>query len=52
MVLGTRSLTDAFTIGLATVTGLVLWKYQKLPEPYVILVAALVGLVAREFMVA
>ncbi|WP_247233699.1 chromate transporter [Telluribacter sp. SYSU D00476] len=51
VVLGTRSLTDAFTIALATVTGLVLWKYQKLPEPYVILVAAVVGLVVRECMV-
>ncbi|GAB3168400.1 hypothetical protein GCM10027291_16960 [Telluribacter humicola] len=48
--LGTRSLTDAFTIALATVMGLVLWKYQKLPEPYVILVAALVGLLAREII--
>lgn len=44
IVLAKRSLTDAFTIGIAVVTAAALWHFKKLPEPIVILVAAAIGL--------
>lgn len=45
MVLGQRSIVDLPTAALALATVAVLWRFKKLPEPVVVLVAALVGLV-------
>lgn len=47
IVLGRRSLTDLYTAGIALVTILVLLKIKKLPEPLIILVAAVLGLLIR-----
>ncbi len=49
-VLGRRSITDAVTAALALATVAVLWKFKKLPEPAVIVVAALAGLVLYPLM--
>lgn len=45
VVLGQRSIVDLPTAALALATVAVLWRFKKLPEPVVVLVAALVGLV-------
>jgi chromate transporter len=44
IVLAQRSLTDIPTIALALVTAALLWKFKKLPEPVIVLSAALIGL--------
>ncbi|RFM32664.1 chromate transporter [Chitinophaga silvisoli] len=44
IVLGKRSLTDISTVCIAILTLLVLWCYKKIPEPLLILVAAVIGL--------
>jgi chromate transporter len=46
IVLGRRSLVDAPTVAIALITLGLLWKFgKKLPEPLVVLVAAIVGLI-------
>jgi len=45
VVLGRRTITDVPTALLALVTVLVLWKWKKLPEPLVVLSAAIIGFV-------
>jgi len=45
IVIGQRSITDWVTAGLTLVTVGVLWRFKKLPEPAIVLVAALIGLV-------
>ena len=45
IVLAKRSLVDLPTILLALATVAVLWKFKKLQEPYVVLAAAVFGLV-------
>jgi len=45
IVIGQRSITDWVTAALALVTVGVLWRFKKLPEPIVVVVAALSGLV-------
>ena len=52
IVIGQRSITDWLTAALALATVAVLWRFKKLPEPVVVLAAALVGLVAHPLMVA
>lgn len=47
IVLGKRSLTDAWTIGLALVTALVLYRFKKIPEPLIILLAAVIGILLK-----
>lgn len=47
IVLGKRSLTDAYTVGIALLTALVLWRFKKISEPVIILIAALVGILLR-----
>lgn len=51
MVLGQRSITDAVTAALALATVAILWKFKKLPEPAVILAAALIGLFVHPLMI-
>jgi len=43
IVLGQRSITDGVTAGLALAAAGALWRFKKLPEPVIVLVAALVG---------
>jgi len=43
VVIGQRSITDWVTAALALVTVGVLWRFKKLPEPVVVLAAALIG---------
>ncbi len=45
IVIAKRSLVDVPTILLALATTAVLWKFKKLQEPYVVLAAAVFGLV-------
>ncbi len=44
IVIGQRSITDWVTAAMALVTVAVLWRFKKLPEPVVVLVAAFAGL--------
>jgi chromate transporter len=44
IVLGKRSIVDVPTVVLALVTVGLLWKFKKLPEPVIVLAAALIGL--------
>ncbi len=46
IVLGKRSIIDAPTALLAVATVLLIWRFKKLPEPVVVLAAAIVGLLA------
>ena len=50
IVIGQRSITDWVTAGLALVTVAILWRFKKLPEPAVVLAAALIGLVVHPLM--
>lgn len=45
VVLAQRAITDVPTALLAVVTAGLLWKVKKLPEPVIVLAAALIGLV-------
>jgi chromate transporter len=45
VVLGKRSVTDLATAAILLITVLVLWKVKKLPEPVIVAVAAIAGLV-------
>ena len=47
IVLGKRSLIDTPTVIIAVITVLVLWKIKNLKEPYIILIAALTGLLIK-----
>lgn len=47
IVLGKRSLTDAWTVGLALVTALILYRFKKIPEPLIILLAAAIGILLK-----
>ncbi|WP_018345104.1 chromate transporter [Cytophaga aurantiaca] len=50
LILAKRNLTDIPTVLIAIVTAIILFKY-KVPEPFVILAAALVGMVSKFHMV-
>ncbi len=45
VVLGRRTITDIPTAALALVTLLLLWRWKKIPEPLIVLGAAIIGLV-------
>ncbi|MDN8611972.1 chromate transporter [Variovorax ginsengisoli] len=45
IVIGQRSISDLPTAALALITVGVLWRFKKVPEPVVVVVAALAGLV-------
>ena len=45
VVLGQRSIVDLPTVALFLATAAVLWRFKKLPEPVVVLAAAMIGLV-------
>lgn len=44
IVLGKRSIVDLPTGLIAILTALILWKTKKIPEPLIILIAAIIGL--------
>jgi chromate transporter len=46
IVLGRRSVADLLTASLASITLILLWKVKKIPEPFIIVAAAVVGLAA------
>jgi chromate transporter len=50
IVIGQRSISDWVTAALALVTVGVLWRFKKLPEPIVVVVAAVLGLVLHPLM--
>jgi chromate transporter len=47
VILGMKSLIDIPTILMAVVTVFILWKYKKVQEPYIILIAALIGFILK-----
>lgn len=50
IVIARRSLVDLPTVVLALATAALLWKFKKLPEPYVVLAAAGFGLLVYPLM--
>lgn len=52
IVIGQQSIRDWLTALLALATAAVLWRWKKVPEPAMVLVAALIGLVAHPLMYA
>ncbi|WP_200798291.1 chromate transporter [Chitinophaga niabensis] len=50
VVLGKRSLVDGYTVAIALLTAFVCWKYSRVPEPLLILLAALVGILLKVFI--
>jgi chromate transporter len=50
IVLAQRSLIDIPTILIALITAVLLWKFKKLPEPFIIVAAALTGLLVYPMM--
>lgn len=51
IVIGQRSITDWITAALAIATAAALWRFKKLPEPVIVIVAALIGLVVHPLVV-
>jgi len=47
IVLGKRSIIDLPTALLAMITVLIIWKIKKIPEPIIVLAAALLGLALK-----
>lgn len=47
IVIGQRSITDWITAALALATAAVLWRFKKIPEPAVVAVAAVIGLIVH-----
>jgi chromate transporter len=50
VVIAQRSITDIPTALLALVTAVLLWKFKKLPEPIIVIGAALIGIVIYPLM--
>lgn len=50
IVIGQRSITDGPTAAMALVTLGVLWRFKTLPEPVIVLAAALLGLLVHPLM--
>jgi chromate transporter len=47
IVIGQRSITDWITAAMALATVAILWRFKKIPEPLIVLAAALISLVAH-----
>ena len=45
IILGRRTIIDIPTILIALVTLVLLWRWKKIPEPFIVLGAAIIGLV-------
>lgn len=50
LVIAQRTIFDALTAAMALVTAASLWRFKKLPEPLIVLVAALLGLLLHPFL--
>ncbi len=50
LVLGKRTLTDMPTLLIAVATAVILFRFKKLQEPYLILVAAVIGIVLKTIL--
>jgi len=50
ILIGQRSITDWVTAAMALLSVAVLWRFKKIPEPAIVLVAALIGLVVHPLM--
>jgi chromate transporter len=50
IVIGQRSITDPVTAALALTTVGVLWRFKKVPEPLIVVAAALLGLLLHPLM--
>jgi chromate transporter len=50
IVIAQRSIVDWITAALAVTTAAVLWRFRKVPEPVVVVAAALVGLAVFPFV--
>ena len=50
LVIAQRIISDALTAAMALVTAALLWSFKKLPEPLIVLVAALLGLLLHPFL--
>ena len=44
VVIGERAITDLATVALALAAVAVLWRFKKFPEPLIVIIAAIVGL--------
>lgn len=51
VVIGQRSISDWITAAMAIATAAILWRFKKLPEPVIVLAAALIGLVVHPMVV-
>ena len=49
-VLAKRQLTDLIAVAIAIITILILLRYKKVQEPFVILAAAIIGLVIKNYL--
>jgi hypothetical protein len=47
IIIGKKSLIDVPTILMAVTTAFILFRYKKVQEPYIILVAAIIGLILK-----
>lgn len=47
VIIGTRSITDLATILIALATVLVILYFKKIQEPYIIIIAAIIGLILK-----
>ena len=50
IVIGQRSIIDWVTGALAILTAALLWRFKKLPEPVIVVAAALIGLLVHPLM--
>jgi len=50
IVIGQRSISDWVTAALSIITVGLLWRFKKLPEPLVVLAAAVIGLIVHPLM--
>src|SRR5215203_2430737 len=50
IVIGERSITDWVTAALAVVTMALLWRFKKLPEPLIVVAAAVIGVLVHPLM--
>jgi chromate transporter len=50
LVLAKRSLIDLPTVAISIVTAVVLFRFKKIPEPFIILVAAIIGVLLKTFL--
>jgi len=50
VVLARRQFTDLISVGIALVTILILLHFKKLQEPFIILIAALLGLFIKNLL--